>query len=135
MSGRVYMPSSLNEMSNRQRVKRPITLSSHWLLNQPLYFHLPSNKNKYGKYIVNIQTVERKYINIVICKNLYVIMMIYILIIILIGITETLEKYETKERIYNMNHLQTIVCVVFAYSQLQNCWWKFIHQRDILRSR
>ena len=54
------MPSSLNEMSNRQRVKRPITLSSHWLLNQPLYFHLLSNKNKYGKYIVNIQTFRRK---------------------------------------------------------------------------
>ena len=57
------MPSSLNEMSNRQRVKRPITLSSHWLLNQPLYFHLLSNKNKYGKYIANIQTVFRRKIH------------------------------------------------------------------------
>ena len=112
------MPSSLNEMSNRQRVKRPVTLSSHWLMNQPLYFHLLSNKNKYGKYIVNIQTV---YINIVICKNLHLIKMKYILIKILIGKAETLEKYETKERIYNINHFQTIVCVVFAYSQLQNC--------------
>ena len=105
------MPSSLNEMSNRQRVKRPITLSSHWLLNQPLYFHLPTNKNKYGKYIVNIQTVYSD------MQNLYLIKMIYILIKILVGIAETLEKYETKKRIYNMNHLQTIVCVVFACLQ------------------
>ena len=56
-SGLVYMPRSLNEMFNRQRVKRPVILSRHWLLNEPLWFHLFIFTNKYGRYIVTIQTI------------------------------------------------------------------------------